>query len=119
MEKGRNEFWVGLGEFPRVLTFLPKSMRYCLPAGLLAEAGAPGSLAAGGEGGLAEGLSVWDLSSPSALSGLSVRGWDLLPGAGLQLGPEPVRNHSGARREGGFVSSEDTSKAEKLHTRPL
>lgn len=72
--KGRNEFRVGLSEFPRLLTFLPESMRYCLPSGLLAEAGAPGSLAACGEGGLAEGLSVWDLSPPSALSGLSVRG---------------------------------------------
>lgn len=41
----------------------------------------------------------------------SREGWGLLPGAGLQLGPESVRNLSGARREGGFVSSKDTSKA--------
>lgn len=39
------------------------------------------------------------------------RDWGLLPGARLQLGPEPVRNLSGAGREGGFVSSKDTSKA--------
>lgn len=35
----------------------------------------------------------------------------LLPDAGFQLGPGPVRKLSGARREGGFVSSKDTSKA--------
>lgn len=80
-------------------------MPSCWPAG---SGRGLGSLAAGGEGGLAEGLFVWDRSPPSALPG---RGWDLLPGVGLQLGPEPVRNLSGARREGGFVSSEDTSKA--------
>lgn len=46
------------------------------------------------------------------------RGWGFQPGptptllqVGLQLRPETVRNLSGARREGGFVSSKDTSKA--------
>lgn len=71
-----------------------------LPAGLLGS----GALAAGGEGGLAEGPSLWDLSPPSALPGLSGRGWGLLPGAGLQWGPEPVRNLSGARREGALLA---------------
>lgn len=37
-------------------------------------------------------------------------GWGLLPGAGLQRGQNQLET-SGARREGGFVSSKDTSKA--------
>lgn len=102
---------MGLGDFPRVISFPAREHVLCLFAGRLAKAGTPGSPAASGEGGLAEGLSVWDLCPPSALRGLSGRGWGLLPGAGFQLGPEPVRNLSGARREGGFVSSKDTSKA--------
>lgn len=56
--EGRSEQWVGLGEFPRVINFPAWEHAQCLPAGLLAEAGAPGSLATDEEGGLAEGLSV-------------------------------------------------------------
>lgn len=105
--KGRSEHWA----FPRVINLPAGEHVLCLSAGLPAEAGTPVSLAAGGEGGLPGWLSVWGLSPPSAPSGFSGRGLGLLPGAGLQLRPEPVRNLSGARREGGFVSSKDTSKA--------
>lgn len=98
-----------LSEFPRVINFPAWEQAPCLPAGWLAEARAPGSWAASGKG-LAECLCE-TLSPPSALCGFSRRGQGLLPGAGRQLGPEPVRNLSGARKEGGFVSSKDTSKA--------
>ena len=69
--KRRGEFWVDLGEFPTVINFSwPRvcAVPSCWP---WAEAGALGSLAAGGEGGLAGVLFGWDLRPPLVLFGLS------------------------------------------------
>lgn len=68
--KRRGEYWVDLGEFPRVINVPGQEYALCLPAGRRAEAAALDSLATGGEGGLAGVLSGWDLRLPSVLFGL-------------------------------------------------
>lgn len=102
----KRDSWEKREGSPWVINFLVWEHPVCCPAGM------PTKLA-GKEGSLKVSRSHF------ALLGLAGRGWGFLPGAvpyapnpaGLQPRPEPVRNLSGARREGGFVSSKDTSKA--------
>lgn len=88
--------------FPSVIHFPPESMRRAV-------------LQAGRQWG--SQLSGWGVSAGgtegacSFVQALREGSGGLLCPAGLQLGPAPVRNLSGTRREGGFVSSKDTSKA--------